>query len=148
METSEGPRATIKKRHSVPRHRSCTSTIAGDRPPRYEKKRHPVTVGRGTGPRHASRARSCSSGSPDPDPFVIRRSQTTEGGTHLITMEIAADRPPRYGEKTALCPSPCLAQPNDREGQALALRAGREQSRRGRQQSRPGGLSYGEGIEL
>ena len=72
---SEGPRATIKKR--------------------------PLTVGRGTGPRQRSRARPCRAGSPaDPDPFVIRRSQTTEGETHIVTMEIAGDRPPRYGEKT------------------------------------------------
>ena len=28
--------------------------IAGDRPPRYEKKRYPLTVGRGPVPRHAS----------------------------------------------------------------------------------------------
>ncbi len=42
-----GPRATVKKnaalyvgRGPVPRH----ATIAGDRPPRYEKKRHPFNV--------------------------------------------------------------------------------------------------------
>ena len=28
---------------------------------------------------------------------MIRRSQTTEGGTHIVTMGIAGDRPPRYG---------------------------------------------------
>ena len=49
-------------------------------------------------PRHRSRARPCKSGSPDPDLFVIRRSQTTEGKTHIVTMELAGDRPPRYGE--------------------------------------------------
>ena len=31
-----------------------TTKLAGDRPPRYEKKRHPVTVGRGPVPRRAS----------------------------------------------------------------------------------------------
>ena len=41
----------------------------------------------------------CRSGSPDPDLFVIRRSQTTEGETHIVTMGSAGDRPPRYGEK-------------------------------------------------
>ena len=43
--------------------------------------------------------RLCRSGSPDPDLFVIRRSQTTEEETHIVTMEIAGDRPPRYGER-------------------------------------------------
>ena len=43
----------------------------------------------------------CRSGSPDPDLFVIRRSQTTEAETHLVTMEIAGDRPPRYGKNNA-----------------------------------------------
>ena len=42
---------------------------------------------------------SCSSGSPDPDPFVIRRSQTTEVETHIGTMELAGDRQPRYDKK-------------------------------------------------
>ena len=85
---SEGPRATIKKRHSrtvgrgpVPRHRPRTPTIAGDRPPRYDKKRLPLTVGRGPVPRQHPRTSLCSSGAPAPDLFVIRRSQTTEVGT-------------------------------------------------------------------
>ena len=34
------------------------------------------------------------------DPFVIRRAQTTAAETHIVTMAIAGDRPPRYGEKT------------------------------------------------
>ena len=38
----------------VPRHRSRASTHAGDRPPRYDKKRHHRTVGRE--PSHATRA--------------------------------------------------------------------------------------------
>ena len=37
---------------------------------------------------------------PDLDPFVIRRAQTTDGETHIVAMELAGDRPPRYGEKT------------------------------------------------
>ena len=32
-----------------------TMELAGDRPPRYEKKRHTLTVGRGPVPRHRSR---------------------------------------------------------------------------------------------
>ena len=74
--------------------------------PRATKKRHPLTVGR---------ARPCSSGSPDPDLFVIRRSQTTEVETHIVTLEIAGDRPPRYEKKRSshrrarACPSPSFA---------------------------------------
>ena len=45
----------MKKRHTVPRHRSRHPPLAGDRPPRYDKKRHTVTVGRGPVPRHRSR---------------------------------------------------------------------------------------------
>ena len=33
----------------------------------------------------------CRSGSPDPDPFAIRRSQTTEGETHIGTMVRAGE---------------------------------------------------------
>ena len=62
---SEGPRATMKKRHlrtvgrgPVPRHASVYQTIAGDRPPRYgngtfSSQKAPLTVGRGPVPRHA-----------------------------------------------------------------------------------------------
>ena len=88
-------------RGPVPRHRSRNPTLAGDRPPRYDKK-CPLTVGRGPVPRHRACTRPCSSGSPDPDPFVIRRSQTTVGETHIGTMEIAGDRPPRYDKKCPL----------------------------------------------
>ena len=35
---------------------------------------------------------------------MIRRSQTTEAATHIGTMELAGDRQPRYGEKTACVP--------------------------------------------
>ena len=59
-----------------------TGAIAGDRPPRYDEKNVPITVGRGPVPRQRPCTRPCSSGSPDPDPFVIRRSQTTEMETH------------------------------------------------------------------
>ena len=101
--------------------------IAGDRPPRYDKKtvlettrgtgpraamkkRHPLTVGRGPVPRQRPHASPCRAGSSealaylpsDPELFVIRRSQTTEVETHLVTMELAGDRPPRYDEKTPL----------------------------------------------
>ena len=41
-------------RGPVPRHRSRPQTLAGDRPPHYEKKTPPFTVGRG--PSHATRA--------------------------------------------------------------------------------------------
>ena len=107
-------------------------------PPRYGKKTHPLHVG--LGPSHATRAcervslamrlagrphPSCRSGSPDPDPFVIRRSQTTEGETHIVTMDIAGEtrsdarmetsEGPRATIKNAsssrrarACPSPCV----------------------------------------
>ena len=79
METSEGPRATMK-----------------ETPPLHV----------GLGPSHATRAcervslamrlavrprHPCRAGSPDPDPFVIRRSQTTEEETHIGTMELAGE---------------------------------------------------------
>ena len=99
----------------------------------------PFIVGRGTGPRHRPRTRLCRLGSPDPDLFVIRRAQTTEEKTHIGTLEIAGDRPPRYGEKTPsphrrarACPSPCLGLPNDRGGQAPALREKTPPHRRAR----------------
>ena len=58
-------------------------------------------------PRHRSRAKPCKSGSPDSDPFVIRRSQTTKTPPH---------------RRARACPSPSLAQSNNRGGQAPALR--------------------------
>ena len=134
METSEGPRATEPE------------TIAGDRPPRYgiqngfayrraracpspyndregqalalrarkkkcagDKPRAPVIErSRGTGPRATvgELRPFCRSRSPDLDPIAIGRSQTTEGSARA-------------------CPSPC----NDREGQALALRARKKKAR-------------------
>ena len=59
--------------------------------PRATIKNAPLIVGRGPVPRHRSRARPCKSGSPDSDPFVIRRSQTTDGETHIMTMEFAGE---------------------------------------------------------
>ena len=95
----------------------------------------PSSVGRGPVPRQRPHARHCSSGSPDSEPFVIRRSQTTEGETHIVTLAIAGDRPPRYGRRgvswqqngrlhrrARACPSPCFGLPADRGGQAPALR--------------------------
>ena len=58
----------------------------------------------------------CRSGSPDPDPFVIRRSQTTEEEKHLLTIEIAGDRPPRYDKKKRFL--------NDRGGNPLGCAYG------------------------
>ena len=83
-----GPRATKPK------------TIAGDRPPRYGIQNRPLTVGRGTGPRHAA-----------------------------VYRKIAGDRPTRYGiqngssyRRARACPSPCCGLPENRGGQAPALR--------------------------
>ncbi len=70
--------------------------------PRATIKNARVTVGRGPVPRQRWRAMLCRSGSPAPDPFVIRRSQTTVG-EHIGTMEIAGDRPPRYGGGRFFC---------------------------------------------
>ena len=114
-------------------------------PPRYDKKTSPFTVARGPVPRQHSRARSCSSGSPDPDPFVIRRSQTTEVETHIVTMELAGEtrsdarmetsEGPRATIKNAAssrsaraCPSPASAQSNARGGQAPALRGNQDRA--------------------
>ena len=110
-----GPRATEKNGVHYRRARACpspsfaSSNDRGGLSPALREKTACTTVGRGPVPRHRSRARLCSSGSSealahlpsDPELFVIRRSQTTEGGTHIVTMEIAGDRPPRYGKKTA-----------------------------------------------
>ena len=72
-------------------YRPRNPTIAGDRPPRYGKKRHTLTVGRGPVPRQRPRAPGPVSQDrlklwhlpSDLDPFVIRRAQTTAGGnTH------------------------------------------------------------------
>ena len=79
----------------------CACGIRGPRA--TMKKTPPLHVGRGPVPRHRSRARPCSSGSPDSELFVIRRSQTTEGETHIGPIEIAGDRPPRYGQIETRC---------------------------------------------
>ena len=114
---SEGHRATKKKnapltvgRGPVPRQHSRASVIQRSRGtgPRATGKNVPITVGRGPVPRQHSRARPYRAGSSealadlpsDPDPFVIRRAQTTAEEKHIVTMEIAGDRPPRY-EKNA-----------------------------------------------
>ena len=75
---------------------SAHSNDRGGQAPALRQKRH-FTVGRGPVPRHRSCARLCSSGSPDPDPFVIRRSQTTEVGP----MPTGASRPGglSYGQR-------------------------------------------------
>ena len=89
----------------MPRSEQQPSVVSGLRAFSAEIERS-----RGTGPRatvsggflgHRFAARPlhpCRSGSPDPDLFVIRRSQTTEG-KHIVTMELAGDRPPRYDKK-------------------------------------------------
>ena len=41
--------------------------------------------------RHRSRARPCRARLPDLDLFVIRRSQTTDRETHIMTMEISGE---------------------------------------------------------
>ena len=92
---------------------------AGDRPPRYGKKRCPSRRARACpSPLFCCQTSSpCSSGSPDPEPFVIRRSQTTEGDIKRqpLAMDNAGDRPPRYGKKRCpsrrarACPSPSFA---------------------------------------
>ena len=89
----------------------------------------PFIVGRGPVPRHRYCTRPCSSGSPDPELFVIRRSQTTDGETHIVTMEIAGDRPPRYDKKRLLGPKGPKTLPladGQRGGQAPALREHRD----------------------
>ena len=122
---SEGPRATVTGgflsqstspfpvgRGPVPRHAAGYRTVAGACPPRYGKKRH-FPVERGPVPRQRACARPCKSGSPDPAPFVIRRSQTTDEETHIVTMERAGDRPPLYGYRHlfSLFLSPLKSQP-------------------------------------
>ena len=130
---------------------SRTPTIAGDRPPRYGEKTVRVTVGRG--PSYATRACErvslacvqlpdppplCRSGSPDPDLFVIRRSQTTEGETNIVTMRSRGTGPRAtvkitlaFHRRAGACPSPLIA-----------LRKNVSCSRSYRRKSRPGGLSY------
>ncbi len=76
----------------------------------------------------------CSSGSPDPDPFVIRRAQTTAAETHIVTMDLAGDRPrntiknaiPHRRARDRPSPSCVHAHSNARGGQAPALRENRD----------------------
>ena len=89
-----GPRATEKKRYFIVGRGPSDATRASERVPlamRLAVRPHPL----------------CRSGSPDPDPFVIRRSQTTE----------------RENEKLGRLHC---------EGQALALRAAGMFKHRGR----------------
>ena len=109
-----GPRATVKKNGTSPegeglslaieRH-LLTMEIARDRPPRYGKKNGMSPEGEGLSlaiERATEKRLLFSSG-----PTDLKRP--------LLTMMIAGDRPPRYGEKTArhrrarACPSPSNA---------------------------------------
>ena len=85
---------------SFPRHRACTRnpTLARARQPRYEKKRHPLASMRVPGPVSQDRLKFWHLPS-DLELFVIRRLQTTDGETHIVTMDNAGDRPPRYDKK-------------------------------------------------
>ena len=89
---------------------------AGDRPPRYGKKRHPLTVGRGPVPRHHSRPRTLAGDRPPPygkkrhPPLTVGRGPVPRrapvfaanarglwaAGVSRFGEEIAGDRPPRY----------------------------------------------------
>ena len=90
-----GPRATMRKtvtftvgRGPVPRHAAIAGETRSDarmasEGPRATGKNSPFTVGRWENLSLAMRLVGrlhppCSSGSPDPELFVIRRSQTTE----------------------------------------------------------------------
>ena len=100
-------RALPRLNTSFPRHRACTRnpTLAGDRPPRYDKKTPPLTVGRWEnlslasvrvpGPVSQNRLKFWHLPS-DLDMFVIRRSQTIDGETHIVTIDNARARQPRY----------------------------------------------------
>ena len=103
-----GPRATVKKR-----------------PPRYEKKRRPRTVGRGPVPRRASIGREtalvcvrfsrrscdrggnplgCACGIRGPPRYGKKTAPFTVGRGPVprrawVYRSLAGDRPPRYGEK-------------------------------------------------
>ena len=96
----------IVGRGPVPRQCSRNLTIAGDRPPRYGRRKSPFH----------RRARAC------PSP-AFRPSRTPT---------IAGDRPPRYGRRKSpfhrrarACPSPCLDLHGKRPGAARGFRAGR-----------------------
>ena len=59
----------------------------------------------------------CRSGSPDLDPFVIRRAQTTEGVAR-------AEKNAALYRRTRACPSPSSARPNARGGNPLGCADG------------------------
>ena len=60
--------------------------LAGDRPPRYEKKRYPHTVGRGPVPRHAAIAEETSEGPRATEPETI-------AGETLSDARVASEGP-------------------------------------------------------
>ena len=96
----------------------------GGQAPALRKKRHPLTVG----PSFCCQTlHPCSSGSPDPELFVIRRAQTTDGETHR-------DDGTRGGQAPALRKKTFSF---SRRARALGCR-----TRRRGKKSRPGGLSY------
>ena len=120
----------IVGRGPVPRH----ATIAEDRPPHYEKKRHLIVDqrSRGTGPRTTMKknatpqrsARACPSpcndrGGQAPALQKKRHPRNVGRGPVPRHATIAGDRPTRYGKKRRTVP---FAHDNDRGGQAPALR--------------------------
>ena len=87
-------------RAGFPRH----AALAGDRPPRYGKKRH-VTVGRGPVPRHRSRIPAIAGDRPPrygrrKAPFLtVGRGPVPRHRPRIPTLAGAC--PPRYGENNA-----------------------------------------------
>ena len=103
--------------------------VAGDRPPRYEKKRLSFTVGRGPVPRHAAIAgdRPPRYGKKGVSEIAQRR-----GGQ---APALRYPEPPPPYRRAGACPSPC----SDRGGNPLGCAYGiRGPSRYGKKQSRSG----------
>ena len=113
LRVSRPPPFTVG-RGPVPRHCPRNPTIAGDRPPRYDKKRLPFTVGRGPVPRHAtiaptlagetrSDARLASEGPRD----TKKKRFSNDRGGQAPALRVWS--PPSLHRRARACPSPCIA---------------------------------------
>ena len=115
----------------IRRAQTTDMELAGDRPPRYDKRHHPLTVGLGPSDaiRACERVSLASVRATQKTSLVLFRSVRPK--TPLLMMELAGDRPPRYGGKNAApsrraraCPSPCSGPPDIRGGNPLGCACG------------------------